>query len=111
VDQPPDLVGILHGSDLHNKNAVLSTLFRARCLSRPRGAPAPSCAYHRDQGPAMQLWWSTIISSPSRTSVPVTISEPQRHHGADKGTAQRAAARPRAQLQPAVPISVCPLVA
>jgi len=63
------------------------------------------------EGPAMQLWWSTIISSPSRTSVPVTIGEPQRHHGADKNDRPtRAAVRPRAQPQPALPISVCPLV-
>ena len=59
----------------------------------------------------MQLWWSTIISSPSRTSVAATIGELQRHRGADKGDSPtRAATRPRARPRPAVPISVCPLV-
>jgi hypothetical protein len=62
----------------------------------------------------MQLWWSTIISSPSRTNVPATIGKPQRHHGADTRDnptrAARAAARPRAQPQPAVSISAFPLV-
>jgi hypothetical protein len=52
IDQPPDLVGILHDSDLHSKNAVLSILSHARRLLRPRGAPAPSWAYahHHDRG-------------------------------------------------------------
>ena len=59
----------------------------------------------------MQLWWSTIISSPSWTSVAATIGELQRHRGADKGDSPtRAATRPRARPRPAVPISVCPLV-
>jgi hypothetical protein len=62
------------------------------------------------EGPTMQLWWSTIISSPSRTSVAATIGELQRHRGADKGDSPtRAATRPRARPRPAGPISVCPL--
>jgi len=50
------------------------------------------------KGPAMQLWWSTKISSPSRTSVPATIGEPQRHHGADKGDSPAAARGPDQSL-------------